>query len=92
MKFNTAEEAVECALSIPLKPKSFVDKNWRKRVARIGRYTNGPVTSPLFGKYYVDIQTPFGSANKNVPPSFPDYEAAKSYIESMGFKAIEAKE
>lgn len=91
MKFNTAEEAVEYALSIPLKPKSFVDKNWRKRVARIGRHA-GQVTSPLFGKYYVDIQTPFGSANKNVHLSFPDYEAARSYLESMGFKAIEAKE
>ena len=92
MRFNTAEEAVAYALSIPIKPKRFVDKNWSKRIARIGRYTNGQVTSPLFGKYYVDIQTPFGSANKNVPISFQNYESARSYLESLGFKAIEPKE
>ncbi|MGN1025509.1 MAG: hypothetical protein ACI4P4_03785 [Faecousia sp.] len=90
MKFNTPEEAVAYAMSIKPKPKYFRLNNWSKKVARIGRY-DWLVKSPDFGKYYVDIHSPFGSANKGVPENFPTYEAAREYLESIGFEAVEVE-
>ena len=92
MKFNTPEEAVAYAMSIKPKPMFFTEKISR-RTARIGRYGTYPsyckVTSPLFAKYFIDIQGIFGSDNRGIPESFPTYEEARNYIESMGFKPAE---
>ena len=88
MKFNTAEEAVAYAMSIKPKPRFFYMRTWKKKRAKIGRYDR-LVSSPDFGKWYVDIQTPFGSDNKGVPVSFDTYEDARTYLESMGFVPVE---
>lgn len=92
MKFNTPEEAVAYAMSIKPKPKFFKEKISR-RTARIGRYGTYPsyckVTSQLYGKYFIDIQGLWGSDNGGIPESFPSYEKARTYIESMGFKPAE---
>ena len=56
--------------------------------ARIGRFT-WDIMSPLFGKYYVDIQTPFGSENhSDVPESFDSKESAHRFLTECGFVAI----
>ena len=56
--------------------------------ARIGRYTWN-ITSPLFGKYYVDIQTPFGSRNTpNIPESFDSKESAHTFLTECGFVEV----
>jgi len=90
MKFNTPEEAVAYAMSIKPKPKFFRDKHkYQRRTAFIGRYGTYPsycrVTDPLYGKYFIDIQCVFGSANRGVPESFKTYDDARTYLESMGF-------
>ena len=87
MKFATIEEAIAYAMSSKPHPRYYVDKNWKNHIAHIGRYDR--VQSTLFGKYYVDIQCPFGSDNKGVPESFPTYEAAESYLTTRGFKPVE---
>lgn len=57
-------------------------------IARIGRFT-WDIMSPLFGRYYVDIQTPFGSENtSDIPESFPSRESAEQFLFEIGFKAI----
>ena len=86
MEFKTPEEAVAYAMSIKPRPKCFVANNWHKHIARIGRY-NVPVNDPLYG-YYIDIPTPFGSDNKDLPISFPTYAKARAYVEAMGFKPV----
>lgn len=53
--------------------------------ARIGRFT-WDIMSPLFGKYYIDIQTAFGSANRDTPESFDTKEQAEKYLTDIGFK------
>lgn len=90
MKFNTPEEAVAYAMSIKPKPKYFYMPNWGKKRARIGRQ-DWLVSSPDFGKYYIDIQSPFGSQNKGIPLNFDTYEDARSYLEKMGFVAAEVE-
>ncbi|MCM1124596.1 MAG: hypothetical protein NC416_18630 [Eubacterium sp.] len=52
--------------------------------ARIGRFTWN-IGSPLFGKYFVDIQTSFGSSNMNTPESFDTKEQAEKYLIGIGF-------
>ena len=92
MKFNTVEEAVAYAMSIKPKPKFFKEKVSRRK-AMIGRFGTYPsycrVTDRLWGKYFIDIQGIFGSDNRGIPESFPTYEEARTYIESMGFKPAE---
>lgn len=59
-----------------------------KEAARIGRFT-WDVMSPLFGKYYIDIQTAFGSRNtSDVPESFDTKESAEKFLFELGFKAV----
>lgn len=87
MKFNTPEEALAYAMSIPPKPKRFRQKGYNRITARIGRY-DWLVSSQDFGKYYVDIQGPFGSDNRGVPESFPTYESAASYLLSRDFEPV----
>lgn len=87
MMFSTPEEAVAYAMSIKPKPRCYMHKIWKKHVARIGRYDR--VQSPIFGRYYVDIQCPFGSDNRGTPESFPTYEAAASYLMGRGFEPVE---
>lgn len=70
------------------KPMYFREKIFKSRTARIGRYLNS-VQSPLFGKYYVDIQSTFGSANQGTPESFPTYEEAAFYLVDRGFEPVE---
>lgn len=90
MQFNTPEEAVAYAMSIQPKPKCFKERISR-RIARIGKFGHYPsyckVTDPLYGKYFIDIQGPFGSDNKGIP-DFSTYEEARSYLENMGFKPV----
>lgn len=92
MKFNTPEEAVAYAMSIKPKPRCFKEPIGR-RVARIGKFGRYPsyckVTDSLYGKYFIDIQSVFGSDNRGIPESFSTYEEAKAYIEEMGFKPVE---
>lgn len=68
---------------------TFYDKLFVNRMARlsarIGKYTNGSVTDPIYGKYYVDIQSPFGTAHRDVPLSFPNRAAAEQYLIDRGF-------
>ncbi len=67
---------------------TFYDKLFVNRMARltarIGKY-QVKVTDPLFAKYYVDIQSVFGSANRDVPLSFPNRAAAEQYLIDRGF-------
>lgn len=86
MKFNTPEEAVAFAMSIQPRPMYFRQKVSR-HVGRIGKY-NARVTDPFFGKWYVDIQTPFGSDNRGVPETFPSYEAAAKYLTDLSFVPV----
>lgn len=58
-----------------------------KEVARIGRFTWN-VTSPFFGRWYIDIQTPFGSRNKGIPESFQTKESAERFLFENGFTEI----
>ena len=85
-RFKEAEKAVAKAKSIKPRPRYFVANNWHKHIARIGRY-NVPVNDPLYG-YYIDIQTPFGSDNRDLPEVFPTYQKAQAYVEAMGFKPV----
>ena len=67
---------------------TFYDKLFVNRLARltarIGKY-DVKVTDPLFAKYYVDIQSAFGSANRDVPLAFPNRAAAEKYLTDRGF-------
>ena len=54
-------------------------------VARIGRY-DWDITSPLFGKFYVDVQGLMGSENDGVPESFRTRAYAIAWLEKRGFK------
>lgn len=85
--FATPEEMIAYAMSIKPRPRCYRSKSWNKRTARIGRYDR--VKSPIFGRYYVDIQCPFGSDNKGVPESFATYEQAASYLEELGFEPVD---
>lgn len=59
-----------------------------KEVARIGRFT-WDIMSPLFGKYYLDIQTAFGSRNiSDIPESFDSFESAEKFLFESGFKIV----
>lgn len=92
MKFNTPEEAVAFAMSIEPKPMKFRSRGWHKNFATIGKYGRFPsyckVTDPLWGKYFIDIQTPFGSDNGGSPEFFNTYEEARAYLENIGFEPI----
>lgn len=45
--------------------------------------------SPLFGRYYIVIQTSFGSMNtSDIPESFETKKDAESFLREMGFKEI----
>ena len=52
--------------------------------ARLGRY-DWNITSPLFGKYFVDIQTPFGSDNTDEVPNGETLSFCEQWLKERGF-------
>lgn len=87
--FAKATEAFrlwEKAKQIPIRPKCYKMPLPSRLTARIGRYTIGDTR--LFRKWYVNIVSPFGSDNRNVPISFDSYDDAETYLIRRGFKAV----
>ncbi len=52
--------------------------------ARLGRF-DWDITSPLFGKYYIDIQTPFGSNNTAEVPNGQPLAFCEQWLMENGF-------
>lgn len=58
--------------------------------ARLGRF-DWNIASPLFGKCYVDIQTPFGSNNTDEVPHGETRSYCEQWLKERGFVEIEGK-
>lgn len=62
-------------------------KNYNE-TARIGRFT-WDIMSPVFGRYYIDIQSSFGNKNTgSIPESFESKESAENFLFELGFKKV----
>ncbi len=55
--------------------------------ARLGRY-DWNIASPLFGKYFVDIQTPFGSDNTDEVPNGETLSLCEQWLKKHGFAEL----
>lgn len=76
----------EKAKQIPIRPKCYKMPLPSRLTARIGRYTTGDTR--LYRKWYVNIVSPFGSDNRNVPVSFDSYDDAETYLVKRGFNPV----
>lgn len=55
--------------------------------ARLGRFT-ADIGSPLFGTYYVDLQTVFVSNNKDYVPCGESLEYCEKWLNEAGFSEL----
>lgn len=56
--------------------------------ARLGRFTNN-IYSSVFGKYYIDIQTVFGSDNTDEVPFGKGLDYCEQWLKERGFIELE---
>lgn len=58
--------------------------------ARLGRF-DWNIASPLFGKYYVDVQTAYGSSNTDGVPCGESLSHCEQWLKENGFAEIKGK-